>query len=119
VLIMSNSIVSISYVLDGMHKSIDIKEEEVAPYNINEVAEDAKVSNTSYGYSGRHDHGILPQMKSDGPHSVLISALYEAKKESDKILTDLIKEEAINEQCPAEKKQRVDDEDVMVEENEE
>ena len=89
-------------------------------FNTNEVAEDAKISNTSYGYSGRHDHGILPQMKSDGPHSLLISALYEAKKESDKILTDLIKEEAINnnEQCPAEKKQRIDDEDAMVEENE-
>jgi hypothetical protein len=112
-----NNIVSINYVLNGVSKSICIKD-GLPPFNINEVAEDAKVSNTSFGYSGRHDHGLLPQMKSDGPHAVLISALYEAKKNCDKLLTDLIKEEACNEQSPAEKKQRIDEEDVVIEESE-
>ena len=112
----NNNVVSIDYVLNGVNKSIVIK--EGLPININEVAEDAKVSNTSFGYSGRHDHGLLPQMKSDGPHAVLISALYEAKKQCDKLLTDIIKEEASSNNEPSEKKQRIDDEDIVIEENE-
>lgn len=114
-----DNIVSINYLLNGVNKSISIK--DGIPFNTNEVAEDAKVSNLSFGYSGRHDHGLLPQMKSDGPHAILISALYEAKKECDKLLTDVIKEEAAtilanSEQCPAEKKPRIDDD--IIEDNE-
>jgi len=111
------SLVSIDYTLNGDKKSININDSK--PFNTNEVAEDAKISNTSFGYSGRHDHGILPQMKSDGSHAILVSALLEAKKECDKILTLAINEEIKNNTSPAIKKQKIEEDDDEEEEKEE
>lgn len=107
------SLVAIEYNLNGEKKSIKING-SVKPFNTNEVAEDAETSNTSFGYSGRHDHGILPQMKSDGSHAILVSALIEAKKECDKFLTAAINEETKNNNSPA-KKQKIKEESEELE----
>eukprot|EP01039_Chlorochromonas_danica_P008103 gene8100-8938_t len=57
------------------------------PINVNQVHPDAKTSNTSYGYSGRHDHGALPTLKSEGAMASVVSALAQAKEMSDHFLT--------------------------------
>ncbi|CAM9426619.1 unnamed protein product [Choristocarpus tenellus] len=43
-----------------------------------------------YTYTGRHDHGDLPPLKSGGVHGELIQALQNAKADSDTFLTELI-----------------------------
>ena len=60
------------------------------PFDVNTVADEARESNTSYKYSGRHDHGTLPTLKSTGTAAQLFDALMEMKQECDKYLTDQI-----------------------------
>lgn len=85
---------------------------DLSPFDVNAVAADAKVSNTSFGYSGRHDHGSLPILRTGAPDSCnadenkmdvmqgvedgklgrahtakLISALMEAKSQCDAFIT--------------------------------
>ena len=55
--------------------------------DINEIAADAINSNTSFGYSGRHDHGQLPHLQSDSKHANVIASIQEAKKACDEYLT--------------------------------
>ncbi|CAM9143193.1 unnamed protein product [Discosporangium mesarthrocarpum] len=43
-----------------------------------------------YKYTGRHDHGDLPELKFGGVHGELIQALEAGKADSDAYLTDLI-----------------------------
>eukprot|EP00903_Cladosiphon_okamuranus_P019549 g17980.t1 len=43
-----------------------------------------------YRYSGRHDHGTLPPLKTGGPHGELVKAILAAKADSDAFLTGLI-----------------------------
>lgn len=88
----SNPIVSIDFVINGVQsESIRITQPDLS--TVNTVSEDAKASNTSFEYSGRHDHGELPHLKKDGPHAVLVAALQEAKRECDRILTQKINAE--------------------------
>lgn len=77
--------VVISFNLNGQERTIAI--DKPKPVDINQVAEDARNSNTSFGYSGRHDHGNLPTLKSGGQIAELLAAMQEAKAESDAILT--------------------------------
>lgn len=86
------SIVSVDFLLNGELKH-QVKITEAGDYDTNKVSAESRVSNTTFEYSGRHDHGDLPQLKSTGPHAVLVSALQEAKKECDRYLTQRINEE--------------------------
>ncbi|CAM9460778.1 unnamed protein product, partial [Ectocarpus sp. 12 AP-2014] len=47
-----------------------------------------------YRYTGRHDHGTLPALKTGGPHGELAKAILDAKADSDAFLTELINKEA-------------------------
>ncbi|CAM9126771.1 unnamed protein product, partial [Sphacelaria rigidula] len=44
-------------------------------------------------FTGRHDHGPLPELKSGGIHGELVHALLDAKADSDVFLTGLIAKE--------------------------
>ena len=48
------------------------------------------LSETTFEYSGIHDHGKLPALKSDGPMSVVVNSLLTAKNQSDEYLTNCI-----------------------------
>lgn len=96
--------------------SITIKGEELTPIvceaeprDVNVVSEEAKVSNTSYGYSGRHDHGSLPELKSEGPMARLVASLEDAKRETDQAMTEVINREKEAVAAPDTKKPRLDD----------
>ena len=52
-------------------------------FSSNVISEEAKLSNTSFLYSGRHDHGDLPLLRDQYDYSSLISALQEAKAKLD------------------------------------
>jgi hypothetical protein len=62
------------------------------PADINYVSAVAEKSNESYEYSGRHDQGKLPTIRSEGSMSRLVAALQETKKVSDKFLSARINE---------------------------
>jgi branched-subunit amino acid aminotransferase/4-amino-4-deoxychorismate lyase len=47
---------------------------------------------TAFTYTGRHDHGPLPALKSTGYLAELTAALYDAKAACDSLLTDKMKE---------------------------
>jgi hypothetical protein len=62
--------------------------------DINLVSESAlSNNNTSHEYSGRHDHGSLPQLKSSGPIAEVIASMLEAKRSCDRYLTECINRE--------------------------
>ncbi|CAM9128449.1 unnamed protein product [Ectocarpus sp. 12 AP-2014] len=61
------------------------------------VGEEGPVEGTDkydYRYTGRHDHGTLPALKTGGPHGELAKAILDAKADSDAFLTELINKEA-------------------------
>ena len=60
------------------------------------MSEDARESNTSFGYSGRHDHGLLPQLRNSGANAKLCCALNNAKEMCDKYLTEEIGKAIVN-----------------------
>jgi hypothetical protein len=64
--------------------------ENKGPCNINYISPVAANSNESYEYSGRHDQGKLPDMKSTGPMAEVIAAMQEAKRVSDQFLSERI-----------------------------
>ena len=90
--------------------------------DINEIAADAINSNTSFGYSGRHDHGQLPQLQSDPQHANIISSIQEARKACDEYLTKEMEAQSNDSrsgngrgaQPPAEKRPRLADDGVTV-----
>ena len=65
----------------------------ITTYDPNEVTAEAKVSNTSYDYSGRHDHGNLINLnnnyenKTTKEYGMLINNVLEAKKSCDQYIT--------------------------------
>lgn len=71
---------------------IHISVSDPAPIDLNQIHPSAATSNTSFEYSGRHDQGLLPELKSEGPLANMISAILAAKQQSDAILTQLIEE---------------------------
>jgi hypothetical protein len=60
------------------------------PYCANDVTEEAASTNTSFQYSGRHDHGAIALLKDDGYYSSLISALQEMKRETDIVIQEQV-----------------------------
>jgi hypothetical protein len=50
----------------------------------------------SFDYSGRHDNGLLPTLKTEGSLGLLITAVLKAKAECDSYLTSIIDEEYRN-----------------------
>jgi hypothetical protein len=83
-------VVQISFSFNEIPQARGVSITDPAPIDINEVAPDAVNSNTSFGYSGRHDHGSLPLLNNDPRMGKLVSALQEAKKQCDDFLTDEI-----------------------------
>jgi hypothetical protein len=83
----SEPVVEISFSFNGVPQVRGVSITDPAPIDINEVAPDAMNSNTSFGYSGRHDHGSLPLLNNDPRMGRLVSALQEAKKQCDDFLT--------------------------------
>jgi len=79
-------------------------------YRPDDVAEDARCSNVSFNYSGRHDHGKLPSLHAEERGMALVGALQEAKAASGEHLTALInakaKAESVAGREPAEKRAR-------------
>ncbi len=55
--------------------------------DVNVVHPDSLASNTFYEYSGRHDDGELPQLKSSGLMTNVLGCLLEIKRISDQILS--------------------------------
>ncbi|RYH16492.1 hypothetical protein EON65_29985 [archaeon] len=81
----------ITMAFDFPQESLRIFEVHDAPHvNVNHISQEAAQSNTSYEYSGRHDGGPLPILKSEGPMADVIAALAQAKVVSDSFLTDRI-----------------------------
>jgi hypothetical protein len=85
--------VSISFKFHGKEILHQISINNPAVININEIASDAIDNNTSFGYGGKHDHGLLPQLKYDVANGNLISSLQEAKQSCDEYLTLCMKNE--------------------------
>lgn len=92
-------IVQITFSFDDdtvSRKSIDCGvRKEPARYEPNEIAEDARESNVSFNYSGRHDHGPLPYLRADEYGDMLVSSLQEAKEACGEYLTSLISDSAL------------------------
>lgn len=85
----SSPIVTVDFVLNGVHSgTIAISDPNVGAVNV--VSSSARESNTSFEYSGRHDHGELPPLKKEGVNASLVAALQDAKRECDRILTEKI-----------------------------
>jgi hypothetical protein len=85
-------IVSMEFTKNGEKvKSISIS--DAAPVDINAVSLESRASNTRFEYSGRHDHGDLPQLRSTGDSARLVTALQEAKAACDEYLTQCIRDE--------------------------
>ena len=74
----------------SVQRNIKILPSDISEFDPNEISEEARMSNTSFKYSGRHDHGDLPKMKSSGYYSKICSALYKAKSTCDELLTNEI-----------------------------
>mmetsp|Transcript_73077 Transcript_73077/g.143316 ORF Transcript_73077/g.143316 Transcript_73077/m.143316 type:complete len:129 (-) Transcript_73077:73-459(-) len=88
----SGPIVQVDFVLNGIScNQINVTHPDCS--TVNAISAESRASNTSFGYSGRHDHGDLPELKASGPHAILVAALQEAKKECDKYLTQRINAE--------------------------
>jgi hypothetical protein len=78
-------------------------------YNANLSVPDSKDSNinTSFEYSGRHDHGLLPELKSKPKYNAIVASILEAKKLSDTYLTEVMTKKSGSDGNP-EKKPRTD-----------
>ena len=85
-------IVSVDFNLHGVSRN-KVRIVNPSQMDLNFVSPASSVSNTTFEYSGRHDHGSLPILKTSGPCVELVSALQDAKRECDNYLTKLINEE--------------------------
>lgn len=89
---MSTPLVSISFDFPEGEVQVDhrIHANGITPFNPNDIHPLAATSNTSFEYSGQHDQGTLPQLKSTGHMAHLIAAILEAKSQSNNYLTTKI-----------------------------
>lgn len=61
----NNGMVSISFNFSNINvKNINVNSNE--PFDPNEISKESIGNSTSFKYAGRHDHGDLPQLKSNG-----------------------------------------------------
>ena len=83
----TSPLVSVEFALgESVTRVIDVSpsaESSGSVHDPNSISEEAAASNTSFLYSGRHDHGNLPSMRSTGYYSELIWALQESKRRFD------------------------------------
>jgi len=77
--------------LDPITEMYDSK--NCKPFLVAEGAKFVKPEPGDYSYSGMHDNGPLPTLKEGGSYSELIGCVNEASKNSDTLLTKLIKEQ--------------------------
>lgn len=87
-------------------------EDAVQPYELNKIADDAATSNESFNYSGRHDHGPNAALKEGGYYAQMITALNEAKDESNAILSAEIDTQKERENGNQKKKTRINEADA-------
>ena len=87
-------------------------EESIVPCEMNRVADDAANSNESFNYSGRHDHGPNSQLKEGGYYSKMVTALCEAKEESNVILSAEIQKQKDKDEGNNKKKPRLNEADA-------
>mmetsp|Transcript_1039 Transcript_1039/g.1718 ORF Transcript_1039/g.1718 Transcript_1039/m.1718 type:complete len:156 (+) Transcript_1039:33-500(+) len=88
----SQILVDVEFFIPGkeLNKHISIDNNSIVPADLNEISPESRASNTRCEYSGRHDHGDLPKLKSAGPGALLIAALQQAKQDCDQYLTECI-----------------------------
>lgn len=48
-----------------------------------EAGKDVEDTKYDHQYTGRHDHGLLPELKSGGPHGELVQALLVSQASTD------------------------------------
>ena len=77
---------------------------ESATRDVNTVHEEAKQSNTSYGYSGGTTTALARAEVWFGPMARLVASLEDAKRETDKVMTEVVKREK---EEPPDKKPRL------------
>jgi hypothetical protein len=82
--------VSVAFLGPGVEEHTGVGPCPQAVLDVNEICPEALASNTAIGYSGRHDHGSLPQLKNSGSLVDVLSALRDAKKACDVYITGLI-----------------------------
>ena len=103
-------LVQISFHGEGFEATHEITVADAAAVDINEVAPDAVSSNTSFGFSGRHDHGTLPTLKCESKHARLVASMQDAKKACDEFLTRALEQQGGGGGGPpVEKKPRIDE----------
>jgi hypothetical protein len=88
----STPIIEIQFMLEdsnitNQNPSITKELSSTQPYEVNKISEDAATSNESFKYSGRHDHGSNAQLKEGGYYAAMLTALNEAKEESNEVLS--------------------------------
>ena len=62
----------------------------LSDFDLNRVEND---SETSFDYTKRHDGGELPDLKVENEFAALVQSLQEAKNESNRVLTQMMKRE--------------------------
>eukprot|EP00753_Platysulcus_tardus_P020152 PLAT7809.1.p1 GENE.PLAT7809.1~~PLAT7809.1.p1 ORF type:complete len:135 (-),score=17.43 PLAT7809.1:108-482(-) len=67
-----------------------------------DVDESVPAAELGYAFSGRHDHGVLPPMKTGGPYGALLEAVEAARAFSDAALTEVIESGGLSVEMPAE-----------------
>ena len=89
---MSENLVEVFICADGTQEvSFSFKSTDINP---NEISAEARDSNTSWKFSGRHDHGLLAELN-DGfankEYAQLICSIKEAKMGCDEYITGFMK----------------------------
>lgn len=96
---VKNSIVDIQFTLrqnesnggDVIKSRISVSSPSI-PLDINFVSPETAINRSSFLYGGLHDHGDLPQMRSEGRLADILAAIVESKQKCDKYLTEKLNE---------------------------
>jgi len=103
----SQVVLEFSFPGDGAGEPAVEKRIEISGCPAADVNAVTEVSRTSFTYSGHHDHGDLPVLKSSGPLAELVASLQVAKQKCDEYLTS-----SIAPPTGEEKRPRLDDGDA-------
>jgi hypothetical protein len=71
----NNNMVSISFNFSDVNVN-NINVNSNKHFDPNEIAEESIGNSTSFKYAGRHDHGDLPKLKSNGKFSYIYYLFY-------------------------------------------
>ncbi|CAK4084869.1 unnamed protein product [Aphanomyces euteiches] len=77
----------------GVSMTIRFRGEEVHAFSVNpeepeDIYDTTQSATVPHAYSGREDGGDLPQPKLTGPHAILVTAIKNAKANSEGFLAD-------------------------------